>query len=270
VHPQFRKGRTAVYRVRLTYAKRGRACFIPHIAIPSIFSRSGARAGISFQLSEGFSPRPRISLGPELPVGVPALAEPLEVRLASLGAEDIVRWNRSLPPGFSFTGACIVAADPGSEEAKSLNKWCEASSCILALRAEVQGGPQELSGASEMTSFLEELHQAGEILFFETVFPELSRTAGRASGETDLTLPDRKKTAPERFFRCVMANPAQRSPGLLVKALQKRGIIKGWPDVFILREAVGRLSSSPEGIPCVFPLTSSASGLLLPVSGEDA
>jgi len=212
-----------VLRVRLTYAKRGRACFIPHIAIPSVFSRSGYRAGISFQLSEGFSPRPRISLGPELPVGVPALSEPLEVRLLSFSADELIRWDRALPPGFFFTGACVVTGDPGSAEAKSLNKWCEASSCILALR-------EEPAGASPLESFLQEMKDLGDVLAFERAEP--------------------------LGFRCVLENPAQRSPGFLVKALQKRGIIEGWPDIFILREAVGRLDMAEEsGTAHVLPLT---------------
>jgi len=212
-----------VLRVRLTYAKRGRACFIPHIAIPSVFSRSGNRAGISFQLSEGFSPRPRISLGPELPVGVPALSEPLEVRLLSFSADDLLRWDRALPPGFFFAGACVVIGEPGSTEAKSLNKWCEASSCILALR-------ENPVGASPLEPFLREMKDQGEILAFER--------------------------AEHVGFRCILENPAQRSPGFLVKALQKRGIIEGWPDIFILREAVGRLDvSESNGTLRVRPLT---------------
>jgi len=212
-----------VLRIRLTYAKRGRACFIPHIAIPSVFSRSGNRAGISFQLSEGFSPRPRISLGPELPVGVPALSEPLEVRLDSFSAEDLLAWDRALPPGFFFTGPCRVNGEPGSAEARSLNKWCEVSSCLLALRREPSGIPL-------LESFLRELKDRGEVLFFEP--------------------------ADSWSVRCILENPAQRSPGVLVKELQKRGIIEGWPDIFLLREVVGRLGVSEEtGAPCVLPLT---------------
>ncbi len=38
----------------------------------------------------------------------------------------------------------------------------------------------------------------------------------------------------------------KEAPGFLVKALQKRGIIEGWPDIFILREAVGRLDMAEE------------------------
>lgn len=201
-------------RVRLTYAKRGRACFIPHIAIPSVLARGAARASISFRLSEGFTPRPKISLGPELSVGVPALAEPFEAWLTGYDEDTPRRWNLFLPEGFSLTGSTVVDGLPGSDEAKSLGKWCRASSCILALRGEAGTALQEC---------LEELREEGTVLSFGCG-PDL----------------------PAGFFRLVMEDPAKRGPGVLVKALAARGIITGWPDVFILREAVGSLSH-PEG-----------------------
>lgn len=201
-------------RVRLTYAKRGRACFIPHIAIPSVLARGAARASISFRLSEGFTPRPKISLGPELSVGVPALAEPFEAWLSGYDEDTPRRWNLFLPEGFSLTGSTVVDGLPGSDEAKSLGKWCRASSCILALRGEAGTALQEC---------LEELREEGTVLSFGCG-PDL----------------------PAGFFRLVMEDPAKRGPGVLVKALAARGIITGWPDVFILREAVGSLSH-PEG-----------------------
>jgi hypothetical protein len=203
-----------VIRVRLTYAKRGRACFIPHIAIPSVLARGAARASISFRLSEGFTPRPKISLGPELSVGVPALAEPFEAWLTGYDEDTPRRWNLFLPEGFSLTGSTVVDGLPGSDEAKSLGKWCRASSCILALRGKNSPSLQE---------FLEELREEGTVLSFGCG-PDL----------------------PAGFFRLVMEDPAKRGPGVLVKALAARGIITGWPDVFILREAVGSLSH-PEG-----------------------
>lgn len=202
-------------RVRLTYAKRGRACFIPHIAIPSVLARGAARASISFRLSEGFTPRPKISLGPELSVGVPALAEPFEAWLTGYDEDTPRRWNLFLPEGFSLTGSTVVDGLPGSDEAKSLGKWCRASSCILALRGEAGTALQEC---------LEELREEGTVLSFGCG-PDL----------------------PAGFFRLVMEDPAKRGPGVLVKALAARGIITGWPDVFILREAVGSLSLPEDG-----------------------
>lgn len=211
-------------RVRLTYAKRGRACFIPHIAIPSVLARSAARAAIGFRLSEGFTPRPKISLGPELSVGVPALAEPFEAWLTGYDEGTPHRWNLFLPEGFSITGSTVVDGLPGTEEAKTLGKWCRASSCLLALRGG-EAGPA-------LQECLEELKTEGTVLSFGCG-PDL----------------------PAGFYRLVMEDPAKRGPGVLVKALAARGVISGWPGVFILREAVGMVSFPEDGgDPRVLPL----------------
>ena len=213
-------------RVRLTFSKRGRACFIPHIALPTIFSRAGSRAGMPFELSEGFTPRPKISLGPELSVGIPALFEPFEVRL-SLWEPDMERqWNACLPEGFALTGSIEITALPGTEGAKLLSRRCEAASCLLALREGVQG-------REKIPDCLQSLVEQEDLFYFE-----------EASG------------LPEGFYRCIMKEPSRRGPGLLVKALMEAKIIPGWPEVFLLREAVGTLDPGnlPAASPRVIPL----------------
>lgn len=197
-------------RLRLTYSKRGRACFIPHIAIPSVFARSGARASVPFQLSEGFTPRPRISLGPELPVGIPALSEPFEAWVHSFDQEMLRRWDECLPPGFSLTGGYEVPeGSPG--EARALSKHCEAASCLLAIRGETSPSPR-------LAACLEGLRDAGEILSVTSAF-----------------MGDRP------CLRCIVETPSKRGPTLLVKPLVEEGIVEGWGDILLVREAVGRL-----------------------------
>ena len=66
-------------RARLIYSKRGGACFVPHIALAQLFSRSASRAGLRLAMTQGFSPRAKISFGPELPAGVVALNEPADM-----------------------------------------------------------------------------------------------------------------------------------------------------------------------------------------------
>jgi len=55
--------------VRILYEKLGPVCFVPHVEMPTLFSRSMRRAGIRQTFTEGMSPHPKISLGPPLPVG---------------------------------------------------------------------------------------------------------------------------------------------------------------------------------------------------------
>ena len=66
-------------RARLIYSKRGGACFVPHIALAQIFSRSALRSGLRLIMTQGFSPRAKISFAPELPAGVVALNEPVDM-----------------------------------------------------------------------------------------------------------------------------------------------------------------------------------------------
>lgn len=213
-------------RVRMTYSKRGRACFVPHIALPSVFSRSAARAGIVFQVTEGFSPRAKISLGPELPVGVAALCEPLEVWLGAFGAEDLARWNMALPEGFALTGAEEVHGMPGTPGARALSKWCEGSSCIFAPR-------QGCGDGEAFQECLRDLQGSGDVLY-SAPFMEDGR----------------------HFIRCILPDPSRRGPGLLVRAFREKGLVRGWQDLFFVREVVGRmvLPQNPGGIPEVLPL----------------
>ena len=201
-------------RVRMTFSKRGRACFIPHIAVPSVLTRGAARASVQFVLTEGFSPRPKISLGPELSAGVPALAEPFEARLAFYDEGLPARWSARLPEGFAITGATVIDAAPGTEGARAMGRLNLAASYLLALRGREDPA---LEGA------LENLAAGGLVHSFQ-------RYEGLPGG-----------------FRLIMQDPAKRGPGALVKALSGSGLIPGWSGVFILREAVGLLSLSPDG-----------------------
>ena len=74
-------------RARLIYSKRGGACFVPHIALAQIFSRSALRSGLKLIMTQGFSPRTKISFASELPAHKNAnsllIAEPA-VHLAGL------------------------------------------------------------------------------------------------------------------------------------------------------------------------------------------
>ena len=84
-------------RVRLVYSKRGGACFVPHIALAQIFARSALRAGFMPEMTQGFSPRAKLSFAPELPAGVVALNEVVDMYFAdpNAGAVNISLHNNS-------------------------------------------------------------------------------------------------------------------------------------------------------------------------------
>ncbi|MEJ7601042.1 MAG: TIGR03936 family radical SAM-associated protein, partial [Kofleriaceae bacterium] len=66
---------------RLKFAKVGRAAFLGHLDLGRLLARSFRRADLSLAMTRGFSPKPRISFGPALGLGIPSLGELVDVDL---------------------------------------------------------------------------------------------------------------------------------------------------------------------------------------------
>ena len=96
---QLPKNNNMVHRVRLQFAKLGKARFLSHLELISLFSRVIRRAGIPIQFSEGFHPLPKIVLGPALPVGIESRAEYMDLEVGeNINVYDLKRaMNRQLP-----------------------------------------------------------------------------------------------------------------------------------------------------------------------------
>jgi radical SAM family uncharacterized protein len=75
------------YRIR--YTKLGRPQFLGHLDVLRLLARSIRRAELPLAVSRGFSPKPRMTFGPALGLGVPGLGELLDVDLehAPLGPD---------------------------------------------------------------------------------------------------------------------------------------------------------------------------------------
>jgi hypothetical protein len=86
----FKRKRERAVRIRLIYEKRGGACFVPHVALASLFTRAARRAGVKLCSTDGFSPHAKISFGPELPAGVVALGEPVDLWVKDRGKQKMV------------------------------------------------------------------------------------------------------------------------------------------------------------------------------------
>ena len=99
---------------------------MPHIALAQIFSRSASRAGFKLVMTQGFSPRAKISFGPELPAGVVALNEPIDMYFAEDYADIIARMNASLPEGF-----CVSRVLCPEEGSPNLGKYCKHAEYLL-------------------------------------------------------------------------------------------------------------------------------------------
>ncbi|MBC8133975.1 MAG: TIGR03960 family B12-binding radical SAM protein, partial [Deltaproteobacteria bacterium] len=80
------------YRVRLRYTKVGRVAFLGHLDLVRHLPRIFRRAGVELNYSIGFHPKPELSFGPALGLGIPSLGELLDVKLGEpLAAAELVR-----------------------------------------------------------------------------------------------------------------------------------------------------------------------------------
>jgi radical SAM-linked protein len=69
----------STYRIR--FAKVGRAAFLGHLDLVRLLARSFRRADLPLAMTRGFSPKPRMTFGPALGLGVPSLGELMDVDL---------------------------------------------------------------------------------------------------------------------------------------------------------------------------------------------
>jgi radical SAM family uncharacterized protein/radical SAM-linked protein len=97
-------------RYRLGYSKLGPAAFLSHLDLVRHLPRAFRRAGLEIFYSRGFHPKPGLSFGPALGLGIPSLEELLDVKLVDhLPAEDILgRLRLVSPPGIAFTSAAAL------------------------------------------------------------------------------------------------------------------------------------------------------------------
>jgi radical SAM family uncharacterized protein/radical SAM-linked protein len=98
-------------RYRLGFSKLGPAAFQSHLDLVRHLPRAFRRAGLEIFYSRGFHPKPGLSFGPALGLGIPSLGEFLDVKLVDhLPAEEILRRLRQVsPPGIAFLSAATLA-----------------------------------------------------------------------------------------------------------------------------------------------------------------
>jgi len=100
-------------RVRVRYAKLGRLVALSHLETMHALLRAIRRAGLPVAYSQGFHPKPRVSFGPALAVGIESLCEHMDLELLGPAdpAEVAARLGRQLPGGFRVLEAELI--DPG-------------------------------------------------------------------------------------------------------------------------------------------------------------
>jgi len=153
---------------------------------------------IIFQMTEGFSPHAKMSFASELPVGVVALNEPVDVWLeGSLSDLQFKIWSESLATGFKLNS--FIEVPDGSP---SLSKSCPLSEYLLRTRL-VDKMEQAKKTISDMKSDMKE------------------NMIINCSDE-------------EEFMKLTINNNAV-TLGTIVKKLISENVIEGWHELCIVR-----------------------------------
>lgn len=107
-------------RWRLRFEKIGAAAMLGHLDLLRELPRVIRRAGVKTHYSRGFKPKPELSFGPALALGVASLDEYLDVKLmdAPGPSELLLQLNDAAPPGLRFVDARRVA--PGEPRVNAL------------------------------------------------------------------------------------------------------------------------------------------------------
>ena len=97
-------------RFRLRYSKLGPAAFLAHLDLVRHLPRAFRRAGLEIFYSKGFHPKPGLSFGPALGLGIPSLGEYLDVKLVDKVTPDEIlnRLRTVSPPGIEFLAAAAL------------------------------------------------------------------------------------------------------------------------------------------------------------------
>jgi radical SAM-linked protein len=188
------------------------------VVLADLFSRAARRAGLRLSSTEGFSPHAKMSFGPELPAGVVALCEAVDIWLSEVpGGEEpeetrlVSMLNEQMPEGFRVK-KCIFPA----QEAPALGKECRAAHYRVWPRNPL---------ATEKLAARAKSYFGEDALLVEM---ETGADEKEADGKG---LP---------WISLVLENPAKNGIGGWVKTLISEGLAAGWQDLCLARTALGR------------------------------
>ena len=127
-------------RLRVRFSRGEELKFISHLDIMRLWQRALRRAGISLAYSEGFNPRPRLSLAAPLAVGVTSEAELMDIYLTGQVSPYflIAAVNRQLPPGMEALE--VYQALSSQPSLQSLVRYAEYEVVVATEKNEAEVG----------------------------------------------------------------------------------------------------------------------------------
>ena len=111
--PTTRAAQGEPLRYRLRYTKLGRVAYLGHLDLIRHLPRIFRRAGLEIFYSVGFHPKPELTFGPALGLGIPSLAELLDIKLVDeVDPADLPRrLNAVTLDGVEFLAAARLGQD---------------------------------------------------------------------------------------------------------------------------------------------------------------
>lgn len=149
-------------RVRLRYEKTGPSALLGHLDFIRELPRMIRRAGMRTAYSEGFHPKPDMSFGPALALGITSLCEYSEVKLIDPPeVEELVRrLNEGAVTGVRFTGAAYLG-----EQDQTLSKIVDEAQYLIAFSENaLQQRDQSKSAEEQLTAIVEAFVCAEEVV----------------------------------------------------------------------------------------------------------
>jgi radical SAM-linked protein len=192
-------------KLRMRFKKTGRAIYISHLDLMKTMQRAFSRADYPLKYSEGFNPRPQISIALPLSVGTGSVCELMDFKIKDeVPPQKLVEnLNMSLPEGIE-----VLEVYEPQRKASAL-KWLEI------------GGVMEYDerDITEMAEKLTEFYSAPELVII--------KKTKRGEGEADIK-PAIRKISFEPDGDCVKlhaiisAQEPTLNPELLTEALRQR------------------------------------------------
>lgn len=140
------------FRLRVCYPKAGRLRWLSHLEVTRSLERSIRRSGLSYALTQGFSPHMKLAFGPALPVGFGSEREYLDVWLTRYteAGEALRALQDSAPADLAAIDARYVpASEPSLGAAATIAPY--------VVVADMKGGD-----AAELISALGDVMASGE------------------------------------------------------------------------------------------------------------
>lgn len=182
-------------RVVLYLAKWGRQAFVGHLDTVRHVIRALRRAGLTLYYTKGFNPKPKISSAPPLPLGMAAMADPIEVFLVDPPDADgiLERLAASVPADMAFTRVEILP-----KAARGMSKRLIEAQFVAQVDTDLETAAQGAQKVLEAESLPVERTRKGKTSVVD-VRPYIKKIEVTPDSPVDLPLPVNKNRVSVSF-----------------------------------------------------------------------